>query len=599
MASISRVLLVSVLGLIAALLATFSIGTTQARGDTGDTNPTVSGSYLFGIDNNSDIYEINPISQEARLINDDVNLGAKSNSLAYDAVNARLYFTNEKGSQKTVQVWDMKNAPEGGSKTWATWDEAGVPSNGIANATWTPGTNGEAGSYTFATKGGSPELCKATEDAVTQAISYSCSPFNPAVNLGGYGDIALDKTGVIYGATTNRKFYSLPTTGVGAFSPSVLGLTVTDEGTKRTCQLAFDLTESSLFCQGQGNDVSAGSSQKAGAWYTVDRSDGKLDPILTHEGLPFITAFAGSCEDNQKCGMRDIAGVAYTPFGSQCVIDMPSGTAVQQGTTSEAVADAPTVKVTVGGDAVPGIEVTFNVVSDGAGVVNGGSLEGQSTVTTVTDQEGVATSGEWVLSSIPGTNRVEATTPDLTCELTFDAVGSDSAPPAPVRPDPEPAPPSSPTGPDVPLGTKPVSPNQPSPGNQNVTIPGVEVDQELETEKLKPVQKLVSQCRWSTKSSILAKWRSPKDDASVIGYESRVRPKGGEWTRWKESRETSTKRKGWFSVRKAVQQKQMKRSKSQIVKVQVRPVSETNVGPKRSTKARTKPCRIKTVKGFG
>ena len=156
---------------------------------------------------------------------------------------------------------------------------------------------------------------------------------------------------------------------------------------------------------------------------------------------------------------------------------------------------------------------------------------------------------------------------------------------------------------------QPVSPSDPetlgAPGSESAdatkpeTTPVIDPGVAPSTEKLTPVLRLKSRCTWSTRNSVVAKWRQPRKAEAVIGYESRVKTKGGSWNRWKESFKTSPNRKGWLKVRKALKQERAKQDKSRIVKVQVRPISETATGPKKSTKTRIRPCGIKTLPGKG
>ena len=592
-------LLLIPLVLAIALLSSHSVGASRAKADATISGSVVSGAYLYGIDDANDIYEINPVSQTYTMINGSIDLPGFSNALAYDADNRRLYFTNK--NTKTVQVWDMSNS-SGDPEEWASWSEAGIPNSGIANATWSPGENGAPGSYTFATKGKKPELCKATKPGSSSSVTSECRPFSSTADLGGYGDIALAIYGnVIYGATTKSKFYEL-TELDSQNNPDVQvkGTTTANGGANRTCQLAFDFRantsnadDSVLYCQAHGNDISGGSGELAGAWYTVNIVSGELTPILEPGGGQFTTATSGSCPGNQSCGMRDIAGVAYAPYQATCEIDVPSGNGVQSSLIDTAVADPPRVRVTVNGDPQPGIEVTFEVVSTGSGVVGGGSLNGQSSVTAVTDNNGVAATDGWVLSATPGTNQVKATTPYLTCNVIFDAVGFDSESPTPVSPSPEP---SGPSSPDNPSSSKS---DQLVPDNKNVSDPGVGPDRSKGVKKLRPVRKLNSRCLWSTRSSVKVKWRAPSDTDAVTGYESRYRTKGGEWSRWKPSADITPNRDGLLSVRKKVRQKKANRSRSLVVTVQIRVVSDDSFGPRRSVQTRTKPCGVRTVKGFG
>lgn len=78
---------------------------------------------------------------------------------------------------------------------------------------------------------------------------------------------------------------------------------------------------------------------------------------------------------------------------------------VSPGTVDEMALPNPSVLVTnKGGKPVPGVPVTFTAV-DGSGVVSGSE--------TVTDENGVAMPGAWILGSTPGEQTLEASAPSL------------------------------------------------------------------------------------------------------------------------------------------------------------------------------------------
>jgi hypothetical protein len=103
----------------------------------------------------------------------------------------------------------------------------------------------------------------------------------------------------------------------------------------------------------------------------------------------------------------------------------PSGLAVvaganQQGTVGDPVPEPPSVQVRdAEGRGVPGISVKFDVVS-GGGAVTGDSV--------VTNDEGIATVGEWRLGPLPGINTLRAQTIDHPYQLTISATAGVGAP---------------------------------------------------------------------------------------------------------------------------------------------------------------------------
>lgn len=104
------------------------------------------------------------------------------------------------------------------------------------------------------------------------------------------------------------------------------------------------------------------------------------EAVVSHVGAVTFTATAAEGEPSERT-IEPIEGDDQTA---------PAGAAVPL---------RPAVRVLEGGDPVPGVQVTFTVTA------GGGSVEG---ATQVTNAEGIARVGEWVLGTAPGSNRLEA-----------------------------------------------------------------------------------------------------------------------------------------------------------------------------------------------
>jgi hypothetical protein len=134
--------------------------------------------------------------------------------------------------------------------------------------------------------------------------------------------------------------------------------------------------------------------------------------LLPRRGYTYLAALAvaavAACGDN---------GVG--PLGPPAGLAVVAG-ANQQGTVGDPVPEPPSVQVRdAEGRGVPGISVKFDVVS-GGGAVTGDSV--------VTNDDGIATVGEWRLGPLPGINTLRAQTIDHPYQLTITATAGVGAP---------------------------------------------------------------------------------------------------------------------------------------------------------------------------
>lgn len=251
---------------------------------------------IYGIDNNNDIYEINPITKTTNRVRQNVvnplALNPYSNSLAYDPSREHILFT---GPDLNLKCW---------SKSTNTVTDAG--SLGLtsdpANAEFYDN------SYWFF-QAGSNRLNKvrlnynaAGMPIVSTTTYYDIEgmnlPIPPATgpNTNGFGDIAINQnTGMLYAYTTRGRFYSInlngaPTNTFVEIKPGIdtgaLGL-----------QITFNTDDNILY----------GHSFVTGDWYTINLTNGALTSIN------FVTTPAKDPNNPSGPfqGFRDVGGAAW------------------------------------------------------------------------------------------------------------------------------------------------------------------------------------------------------------------------------------------------------------------------------------------------
>jgi hypothetical protein len=220
-------------------------------------------SYIYGIDDSNNIWEINPVGQTASQVFATGLPGtANSNAFAYDKVRENMFFLNGSGTSSQLYVW---NKPTNSLSIAATAAQLGVvdpnPNQQAANAAY----NAADGRYWFFQDG--------TDQLYSVAFSYTGNipTFNGTTfyTVGGgygssfYGDIAIDPTqgsnGLLYGSTTTGEFFSLDLSDApnsyNNLGTSGVGL-----------QLSFNSDYTTLY----GQDFSTKE------WYTVDTGSGAI-----------------------------------------------------------------------------------------------------------------------------------------------------------------------------------------------------------------------------------------------------------------------------------------------------------------------------------
>ena len=86
----------------------------------------------------------------------------------------------------------------------------------------------------------------------------------------------------------------------------------------------------------------------------------------------------------------------------------------QLGVVGERLSDPPSVRVlAAGGAPLSSLDVRFSVSENGGLLESPGGNEAGATITVRTDQSGIATVGDWILGTVPGTHDVTAEVPGL------------------------------------------------------------------------------------------------------------------------------------------------------------------------------------------
>jgi hypothetical protein len=253
------------------------------------TNPAPAATlnaFMYGINDNNEIYEVNPVDKTSRLllIGSSKVLGSTANSVGYDDVRNHLFFL---GADSVFRYWSR-----------ATNQIQDV--QGLSRQTSVDPFNGcyyNDAFYFF--EANTNELKKAelsytgsgetAVPSVTGLVSYAIQGMDATgVNTNTFGDIAIDTaTGVLYASTSRGRFYSIdlqnPETSFQEIGASL--------GNDRSLglQLSFDRT----------NNVLYGQRYIDGTWYTVDQTTGATTQIA---GL--TTVFGGGH------GFRDLGGSA-------------------------------------------------------------------------------------------------------------------------------------------------------------------------------------------------------------------------------------------------------------------------------------------------
>ena len=252
--------------------------------------------YIYGIDNNNDIWEIDPILKSSTLAL--VQPMGTSNSLAYDTNRNDLFFI---GPDLKLKYWSRESGTTVGNVSETPVVAANNANNAAyySDAYWFFDFNSNVLNKISLTYSGSgatavPSIVGTQTYAITgMDLPNALDPNAVGFNTNTFGDIAINaNTGMLYASTTRGRFYSLNLTGDPTSTFQELGAPIATSGTENTVglQLSFNTDYSVLY----------GHSYETGDWFTVGLADG------TRTSIDYATTpFGGK-------GFRDLGGSAIT-----------------------------------------------------------------------------------------------------------------------------------------------------------------------------------------------------------------------------------------------------------------------------------------------
>jgi hypothetical protein len=267
---------------IAAVAAV--IATTAATGWADPLPPA----FIYGIDNNNDIWQVDPIAKTSTLVLPQAS--GTSNSLAYDTAREDLFYI---GQDLRLKYWSAASGTTVGDV--GSLPIANNNANNAAfysNAYWFFDFNSNVlNKISLSYSGTGVNAIPSISGAQAFAIA-GMDPGATGLNTNTFGDIAINaNTGILYASTTRGRFYSLGLNGdpTNTFTELAAGL-----GLSNTLglQLAFNTDYSILY----------GHSYEDGAWYEVSTING---------ARTLITDFSTTPVDGK--GFRDLGGAAVVP----------------------------------------------------------------------------------------------------------------------------------------------------------------------------------------------------------------------------------------------------------------------------------------------
>jgi len=244
------------------------------------------GAFIYGIDDNNNIHEVNTDTQSSTTVytNGTIPAGV-SNAFAYDTARDQFFFID---SNNDLQFWTRVGNPStlvsAATLGLNPSDPAEQPQNAAYynNAYWFfyEGTNTlNRVSFTYA--GGLPTTPVVDDFNLSQAAGGT----GPASWTNTFGDIAINTTtGILYGATQSGVFFSVDLNGTPTTATSI------SQGNP-SLQLSFNDDYSILY----------GQAFTGGQWYTVNTTTGAATSIPG-----FAITFGGTD------GLRDLGGAAST-----------------------------------------------------------------------------------------------------------------------------------------------------------------------------------------------------------------------------------------------------------------------------------------------
>lgn len=259
--------------------------------------------YIYGIDNNNDIYEVDPIAKTSTLVLPQAS--GTSNSLAYDTAREDLFYI---GQDLRLKYWSRASGTTVG-------DVGSLPiANNNANnaafyndAYWFFDFNSNvlnkiSLSYSGTGASAIPSISGSQTYSITgMDLPNAVDPGAVGFNTNTFGDVAINvNTGILYASTTRGRFYSLDLNGDPTNTFFQLGAPIATSGTDNTVglQLSFNTDYSVLY----------GHSYETGDWYTLGLTDGARTSISYS-----TTPFGGK-------GFRDLGGAAVVPEPSSIAL---------------------------------------------------------------------------------------------------------------------------------------------------------------------------------------------------------------------------------------------------------------------------------------
>ena len=246
--------------------------------------PTRAANTFYGVDNDNNIWEVDPVKKFNVLINEVgrtiplcdntpgcLNVSSGSNGIAYDTARDHLFFFYNPNGTGAAQPWDLRfwNRKSFGTSSLSIVPGASgtnIPANAAYydNAIWyfDGGTTSQnLNKLSLEYNGNQDQILSSS--LITYTLGGFAEPVYPAA---GYGDIAINiLTGVLYGSQVNGNYFKIDLNQLGDPDSSVytsLGTTQTlnETGTdfvNSGLQLSFNADYTKLygtrFCNAASN----------------------------------------------------------------------------------------------------------------------------------------------------------------------------------------------------------------------------------------------------------------------------------------------------------------------------------------------------------
>ena len=214
-----------------------------------------AGSYVYGISDDNKIHQVDLTSYIDTVVFD-TGLAGLTNGVAWDSANEKLYYRN----------------PETGSLYF--WTQASN-SQGVLGGEKLPGFNANASVYNgdyWYVQDGTDTLVRASFDFEQPHVTntYMFADFDASARTAfSFGDIAIDKNGVLYGSSN----YGLFSVNISGPTPSQFKILSSTFGVR---QMALDPTHTFLY----------GQDYATGKWYTATL-DGTETPLNGSPNVQF------------------------------------------------------------------------------------------------------------------------------------------------------------------------------------------------------------------------------------------------------------------------------------------------------------------------